>query len=159
MLWVRRKRLRIRICLGIGMGAFLWVQGVGGVVMAQAASPPASTPPATQALRLGFLLSRIEMPQVAAASPTFALRIPALSVSSAGGSGETGPPGESKPLYKRGWFLAGLAVLVAGTAVLLASSGGDRERLPVSESLPGFPPPPDLGLGFDTGGSMHCELR
>jgi len=159
MPWIRRRRLRSRICLGIGMGAFLWVQGAGGVVIAQAVSPPASTPPAPRVLHLGLCVSRIEVPPLAVANPAVVLRIPALSASTSPGASETGPPGESEPLYKRSWFLAGLAVLVAGTVVLLASGGDDRERVPARESLPDFPPPPDLGLSIGLGRCMHCGMR
>jgi hypothetical protein len=84
-----------------------------------------------------------------------AFRVPALSTSTSPSTGEADTPGESRPLYKKGWLLAGLVVLVAGTVALLASSGGDRERLPAPESLPDFPPPPDLRLSFGAGRSTH----
>ena len=155
MPWIRRKRMRCRICLGIGMGAFLWVQGAAGVLMAQTARPPVSDRPVTLMLQSDALTSRIEATPLPEAHPTLALRIPALSTSSSPGTDEAGTPGESRPLYKKGWFLAGLAVLVAGTAVLLASSGDDREHLPPPESLPDFPPPPDLRLSIGAGRSIH----
>ena len=92
-------------------------------------------------------------------TPTFALRIPTLSASGSTDAGETGPPGESVPLYKKAWFLAGLTLLVAGTVVLLASGDGDEEHPSTRESLPGFPPPPDLRLSIGAGSSMDCGMR
>lgn len=144
------------ICLGIGLGAFLWVQAMASVAMTQATPPPVSVPPAAEAFRPGIPAGRAGPP---ATQPVFKLRVPALSASTPPGTGEDAPSGRPRPLFRKTWFLAGLVVLAAGTVVLLASGGGDRERLPARESLPDFPPPPDLRLPVGAGGSVRGESR
>jgi hypothetical protein len=66
-----------------------------------------------------------------------------LRVGSGQQTDRAGDGPDTKPFYRKSWFLAGAGGLVVVTAILLARGGGEKEGSPTGGgSLPGFPPLP-----------------
>lgn len=114
MLIVCRRNVSRWACL-IGLCAFLWIDPVSAI----AASRPLSS----------LALSTLE---------------PRLSAPGAQGAGDADSTSTTTPFYKKTWFLAGAAGLVAVVAIVLASGGDEDEPGGPRKALPGFPPPPSL---------------